>query len=349
MEATYSDLLSVLKGQMEREQGKDARINNITEALETGRLVESSFGPKGLKKMIDGTVVEKGSRILGAAAPEHPVQKMIVDMAKDVENEIGDATTSSVILTTYLLEEARDLIELGINPSALINGYSTASEWALEELDLISSDADPYDKEMAASVLMTAWGEKNDLGEDALEVISDLFILKGPDFDSKDIQVETEISHEKNGVRMILGTRIDNEIDTEKERLIKPRILLLKGDIKPRKTKLDLELQLNSVDAYRSALDQESILLKRSFDRIKETRADLVLLSGEADDRVKQMFDRQDILLSEKVKEGDLKRTSRATGAEIVDVLDILPDSAVMVENVVIKGDDACVGGVCGV
>jgi chaperonin GroEL (HSP60 family) len=219
----------------------------------------------------------------------------------------------------------------------------------LDELDSISSNADPYDKDLIRSVLSTSWGEKNDLGEDALEVISDLFVLKGPDFDHEDIQVETEISHEKNGVRMILGTRIDNTIDTDKERLIKPRILLLKGDIKPRKTKLDVEFQLNSVDAYRSALDQESFMLESSFNKIRETQADLVLLSGEVDDRVKQMFERQGILLSEKVKEDDLKRTSKATGAEIVDILDISTDSAVSVENVIMEGDDACVGGVCGV
>ncbi len=349
MMATYSDLLSILKGKMEREQGKDARMNNIAEALETGRLVETSFGPKGLKKMIDGAVVEKGSRILGAASPEHPVQKMIVDMAKDVEKEIGDATTTSVILTTYLLEEARDLIDSGVNPSALINGLSTASEWALEELDSISKNTDPYDKDLIRSVLMTSWGEKNDLGEDALEVISDLFVLKGPDFDHEDIKIETERSHEKNGVRMVIGTRIDNAIDTELERLIEPRILLLKGDLKPRKTTLDVEFQLNSIDAYSEAIDQESSMLKRSFDKIRETRADLVLLSGEADDRVKQMFDRQGILLSEKVKDEDLKRTSKAIGAEIIDILDISPDSAITVENVIIEGDDACVGGVCGV
>ncbi|MCK5772886.1 MAG: hypothetical protein KAH57_03790 [Thermoplasmata archaeon] len=349
MGATYFDLASILKGQIEREKGRNARMNNIAEAIEMGRLVETSFGPRGLKKMIDGAMVEKGSRILEAADPDHPVQKMIVDMAKNVEKEIGDATTTSVLLTTYLLEEARDLMEAGVNPSTLINGFSTASEWAMDELASISSDAGLYDKKLLRSILSTSWVEKNDLGEDALEVISDLFVLKGHDFDHEDIQVETEISHKKNGVRMIMGTRIDNIIDSEKERLIRPRILLLEGDIKPRKTKLDVEFQLNSVDAYRSALDQESQMLESLFNRIRETRADLVLLSGEVDDRVKHMFEREGMLISEKVNKEDLKRTARAIGAEVVDILDISTDAAVVVENVVIEGDDACVGGVCGV
>ncbi len=331
MEVTYSDLSSILRGQIIREKGRNARMNNIAEALEVGRLVETSFGPRGLKKMIDGVVVGKGSRILGAASPDHPVQKMILDMAKNVEKEIGDATTTSVLLTTYLLEEARSLLETGVNPSALINGFSTASDWAMDELDHISSDADLHDKGVVRSILSTSWGDGNDLGEDAFEVLSGLFIFKGHDFDHEDIHVETEISHEKKGVRMIIGTRIDNTIDSEKESLTKPRILLLKGDLKPRKTKLDVEFQLNSVDAYRSALDQESSMLESSLDRIRETRADLVLLSGEVDDRAKHMFEREGILISEKVNKEDLKRTARATGAEIIDIVDISPDAAVVV------------------
>ena len=348
MEVAYIDFLSLLKQNMERESGKDARKNNLAEALELKRLVETSFGPKGLKKMIDGAVVDKGSRILKAYGGKHPVQKMIVDSASQVEKEIGDATTASVLLTSFLLEEAKELIEQGVNPSAIISGYAKASGWAMEDLEGIAADADPTDMELVRDILKTSFGEKNDLGDDTLDVLSSLFLLKGEDFDPELIRVSTEKSHDKVGTRFVLGCRVDASPDTELERIDNPSILLVKGDLKPRKTKLDVEFRLENVESVRSAVKAEDSAMDHLSERIRSTGASLVLTTGEVDDRILQRMDREGIVMVPKVPEEELKRVSKAVGAPMLDPNDIERGYTVKVDAVVFESDDGCVGGVCG-
>ena len=143
----------LLKEGTSETKGRDAKRNNIAAAKQVANIVKSCLGPRGMDKMLvtsigDATITNDGATILKELDVEHPAAKMIVEVAKSVDNEVGDGTTSSVVFAGGLLEKAEDLINKNVHPTVIVDGYNAASEQALKLLQKISIKVDAEDKEL---------------------------------------------------------------------------------------------------------------------------------------------------------------------------------------------------------
>ncbi|MEM2965933.1 MAG: TCP-1/cpn60 chaperonin family protein, partial [Candidatus Nitrosocaldaceae archaeon] len=155
----------ILKEGAKETKGKDAQKNNIAAAKLIAEMVKSALGPRGMDKMLvdtlgDVTITNDGATILKEIDVQHPAAKMMVEIAKAVDNEVGDGTTSSVVLAGALLEKAEDLIEKNVHPTIIVDGYNKALEQALKILDEVSIKVDPTDKKTLAKIAMTSMASK---------------------------------------------------------------------------------------------------------------------------------------------------------------------------------------------
>jgi chaperonin GroEL (HSP60 family) len=155
----------ILKEGSTQTKGRDAQKNNITAAKLIAEIVRSSLGPRGMDKMLvdtlgDVTITNDGATILKEIDVQHPAAKMVVEVAKSVDNEVGDGTTSSVIFTGALLEKAEELIEKNVHPSVIVDGYTAASNEALKILDKIAIKVKTDDKDLLAKIANTSMYSK---------------------------------------------------------------------------------------------------------------------------------------------------------------------------------------------
>src|SRR5437667_9096886 len=155
----------LLKEGTSQTKGRDAKRNNIAAAKQIANIVKSCLGPRGMDKMLvtsigDATITNDGATILKELDVEHPAAKMIVEVAKSVDNEVGDGTTSSVVFAGGLLEKAEDLIKKHVHPSVIVDGYDAASEQALKLLQKISIKVDVEDKELLMKIARTSMDSK---------------------------------------------------------------------------------------------------------------------------------------------------------------------------------------------
>src|ERR671934_2598498 len=155
----------ILKEGTSQTKGRDAQKNNITAAKLIAEIVRSSLGPRGMDKMLvdtlgDVTITNDGATILKEIDVQHPAAKMMVEVAKSVDNEVGDGTTSSVVFAGALLEKAEELISKGVHSSVIVDGYTAASEQALKLLQKIAVKVDVNDKERLQKIARTAMDSK---------------------------------------------------------------------------------------------------------------------------------------------------------------------------------------------
>src|SRR5947209_15577512 len=155
----------LLKEGTSQTKGRDAKRNNIAAAKQIANIVKSCLGPRGMDKMLvtsigDATITNDGATILKELDVEHPAAKMIVEVAKSVDNEVGDGTTSSVVFAGGLLEKAEDLINKNVHPTVIVDGYNAASEQALKLLEKISIKVDAEDKELLKKIARTSMYSK---------------------------------------------------------------------------------------------------------------------------------------------------------------------------------------------
>src|SRR5947209_11251767 len=155
----------ILKEGTKENKGREAQRNNIAAARQVANMVKSCLGPRGMDKMLvssigDATITNDGATILKEMDVEHPAAKMMVEVAKSVDNEVGDGTTSSVILAGALLGKAEDLINKNVHPSVIVDGYDAASQRALDLLQKISGRVDVEDKEVLMKIAMTSMYSK---------------------------------------------------------------------------------------------------------------------------------------------------------------------------------------------
>src|SRR3990167_6106880 len=144
-----------------RNTGRDAQSRNIMAAKAVAESVRTTLGPKGMDKMLvdtigDVTITNDGATILNEMEIEHPAAKMIVEVAKTQENEVGDGTTTAVVITGELLKNAEELIDKNVHPAVIARGYRLAAEKAQEILKKIAGNVSKDDKELLKKIAMTA-------------------------------------------------------------------------------------------------------------------------------------------------------------------------------------------------
>ena len=331
----------ILKEGASQTKGRDAQKNNITAAKLISEIVRTSLGPRGMDKMLvdslgDVTITNDGATILKEIDVQHPAAKMMVEISKATDNEVGDGTTSVVILAGALIEKAEDLITKDVHPTIIVDGYRKSATKAIEVLNSISQKIDPNDKEQLIRIARTSMQTKLISREaDAVAQIVVNSVLQvseqNPDgngyrVDLDDIKVEKKAGGSLADTKMIKGIVLDKEVvhGGMPKRVEKAKIALVNSALEIEKTEFDAKININSPDQMNMFLEEENRMLKGMVDKIVATGANVVICQKGIDDIAQHYLAKEGILTVRRVKESDMTKLARATTARIVNNLEDL-------------------------
>ena len=330
----------ILKEGTKESKGREAQRNNFTAAKLIAEMVKSCLGPRGMDKMLvdtlgDVTITNDGATILKEMDVQHPAAKMMVEVAKSVDNEVGDGTTSSVILAGALLEKAEELVNKDVHPSVIVDGYTSASEQALKLLQKIAVKIDVNDKDVLLKVARTSMYSKlvSDDGPVLAQIIVDAArqVLENTNEESfkvdlDNIKVEKKAGGSIKDTKLIKGIVLDKEVvhSGMPKRIEKAKIALINSALEIEKTEMSAEIRINDPQQMQMFLEEENRMLKSMVDKIKEVGANVVLCQKGIDDLAQHYLAKENILAVRRVKESDMLKLSKAMGARIVNNLDDL-------------------------
>ena len=321
-------------------KGEDARKNSFAAVKLIAQVIRSSLGPRGMDKMLVGstgdvTITNDGSTILKEIDVEHPVAKMMVEVAKSVDSEAGDGTKSVVVLAGSLIENAEELINKDVHPTIVVEGYREASKKAIEFLKKISIEIDPKDKAFLSKISLTSMASK--LVTTNSQVLSGIVIdaalnvaeeLEKNKFkiDLDNIKVEKKVGASLHDSQLIQGIVMDKEIvhDGMPKKIEGAKIVLLNSALEIEKTKFDAKLDISSPDQMQNFLNEEERMLKSMVDKISASGANVVICQKGIDDIAQNYLAKAGIIALRRIKESDMSKLSKATGARIVTNTDEL-------------------------
>jgi archaeal chaperonin len=349
----------LLKEGAKETKGKDAQKNNITAAKAIAEIVRTSLGPRGLDKMLvdttgDVTITNDGATILKEIDAQHPAAKMLVEVAKSVDNEVGDGTTSAVVIAGSLLDKAEDLLNKQVHPTIIVDGYESASEQALKLLEKIAVKVDREDKELLMKVARTSMYSKlvsedspilSEIAVDATKQVAEVSGGGALRVDLDNIKVEKKAGGSIHDTKLIRGIVLDKEVvhSGMPKRVHDAKIALLNSALEIEKPEFDAKINVNSPDQMQRFLDEENRILKSMVDKITTSGANVVVCQKGIDDMAQHYLSNSGILAVRRTKESDMLKLAKATGAIIVNNLDDLTDkdlgSADLVEERKIETD----------
>jgi chaperonin GroEL (HSP60 family) len=349
----------ILKEGTKENKGREAQKNNIAAAKQVASMVKTCLGPRGMDKMLvssigDATITNDGATILKEMDVEHPAAKMMVEIAKSVDNEVGDGTTSSVVFAGALLEKAEDLINKNVHPSVIVDGYDAASEQALKLLQKIAVKVNPEDKELLIKIARTSMYSKlvsedspilSQIAVDATRQVAEKIDSGSLSVDLDNIKVEKKAGGSIHDTKLIKGMILDKEVvhTGMPKRIEKAKIALINSALEIEKTEMSAEIRINDPQQMQKFLDEENHMLKSMVDKIKTAGANVVVCQKGIDDMVQHYLSRSAILAVRRVKESDMSKLSKATNAKVVNNLDDLDakdlGSAELVEERKIETD----------
>jgi len=343
----------------QRSIGRDAQRNNIMAAKAVAETVRTTLGPKGMDKMIidsmgDITITNDGVTILKEMDIEHPSAKMIVEVAKTQEDEVGDGTTTAVVIAGELLSNAQNLLEQDVHPAILARGFRLASIKANEILESIAEPISEKDDKMLKQIAMTAMTGKG--AETAKEKLSSMIVKavkevmdKENNFISinkEDIKLEKKAGGQADETELIQGIVLDKErAHASMPSSIKnAKILLIDYALEIKNTTTSAKIKIKHPSQMQTFLEQEEKMLKDISEKIAKSGASAVFCQKGIDDAVQHFLAKKSIYAAKRVKESDMKALARATGATILSNIDLLSDKdmgkAGIVEEIKI-GDDS--------
>ncbi|HOW29269.1 MAG TPA: thermosome subunit beta [archaeon] len=338
-----------------RERGKDAQRMNIMVAKAVSNAVKSTLGPRGMDKMLVDemgtvTISNDGATILKEMAIEHPIGKMLVELAKNQDDEVGDGTTSAVVIAGGLVSKAENLLDENIHPSIIIKGYKMASEKAVEYFNEISEKVTIEDKQLLLDIAKTSMTGKAAENSSILSGIVVDGILKisksNKEIEREQIKIEQKIGGNLSETKLIDGIVLDKEIvHSEMPKNIKnAKILLVSSALEVKEPETEAKIQITSPDQLQAFIDQEEQTLKTMVDRIQATGATLVLCQKGIDDLAQHYLAKAGITAIRRVRQTDIERLAKATGAKIVNRLKNVTTkdlgTAELVYSKKIAGDD---------
>jgi archaeal chaperonin len=316
-----------------RTNGSDARRYNLLAARLIAEIVSNCLGPRGLDKMFTDilgelTITKDGATILRKIDVDHPAAKILIEASNAVDNEVGDGTTSVVILAGALIEKAEELLDIGISPATIVEGYANSLEIALEALQDFSQSCDNTDRNIMLKLAVTCLQSKilsysgdyiAKLVVDAVDAIAD--------FSSNTIEPDDIKIEEKPGnildTQFVKGIVIDKTIDsTEMPKMINnAKIMLIDDELEGKRTKVEAEIQVNSPDHIRSFKDQEILMIRSKIQHIIDSGANVVISRKGINTFAQHMLTQAGIISVRRVKENDLLWLAKATGASISENL----------------------------
>ena len=329
----------ILKEGTTRSRGKEAQRNNIMAARVIGEVLKTTLGPRGMDKMlIDGlgdiTITNDGATILKEIDVEHPAAKMMVEIAKTQDDMVGDGTTSAVVLASELLKKAEELLDQNIHPTILVSGYRKAAQKAIESVEKIAEPLDVNDRKTLLKVALTSTSSKSvgsareHLAEISIDAVKQIAEVRGDKTiaDIDNIQIIKKTGKSLLETQLIKGIIVDKEVVNPSMPKSKEnaKIALLDVALEIEKTEITAEIRIKDPSQMKAFLDQEEGMLKEMVDKIKKVGADVVFCQKGIDDMVQHFLAKDGIIAARRVKESDLDKLSRATGARISSDLDDL-------------------------
>ncbi len=333
MAATQGVPVLILKEGSSRSRGKEAQHANIMAAKVIAEAVKSSLGPRGMDKMLvdslgDVTITSDGRTILDEIDVEHPAAKMMVEVAKTQDDEVGDGTTTSVIVAGELLSKAEDLLNKNVHPTVVIDGYRKAADKALETLERIAIKVSPTDKEPLKKVAMTSMASKlvaenrDMLADIAVDAVLYVAQKVGEEYraDLDDIMVEKKPGESITDTKLIKGLVLDKEVvhPGMPKRVEKARIALLDTALEVEKTEFDAKINIETPDQMEAFLHEEENMLREMVDKVAATEANVVVCQKGIDDMVQHFLAKKGILAVRRAKKSDMEKLAKATGGKVV-------------------------------
>ena len=327
----------VLKEGTTRETGKDAQRNNIEAAKAIADTVKTTLGPKGMDKMLvdslgDITISNDGATIMKQMDVDHPAAKMIVEIAKSQDQEVGDGTTSAVVLAGELLKQAEVLLDQNVHPTVISNGYKIASSKAMEIIEKVAKKG--ITDEELKNIAKTAMTGKNVggvadyLAEIAVKAVK--YIAEKRDgktvVDVDNILVQKKFGGGITDTQLIEGVVIDKEkVHPRMPVVVKnAKIALLDSGLEIKKTEIDAKVQITDPSKIQAFLDQEEETLREMVQKIKKAGANVVFSQKGIDDLAQHFLSKEGIYGVRRVKKSDMEKLARATGGKIITNLDDL-------------------------
>jgi len=339
MSAQQQIPIVLLKEGTTETKDKDAQRNNITAAKLVAEIVRSSLGPRGMDKMLvdpmgDVTITNDGATILKEIDVQHPAAKMMVEVSKSVDNEVGDGTTSSVVMAGSLLEKAEELIDKDVHPTVIVDGYKKCSSKANQILRNVSTLVKASDKDILNKISETSMSSKmvSANSEHLSEIVVESILAAADDTNGKikvdidNIKVDKKPGGSINDTSLVRGVILDKEVVHAgmPKRVQEAKIALINSPLEIEKTEFDAKISISSPNQMKSFLEEENNILKRMVDKIASTGANVLVCQKGIDDIAQHYLAKANILAVRRVKESDMTKLSRASGARIVTNIDEL-------------------------
>jgi thermosome len=346
----------ILREGATRNRGQEAQNNNFAAARAVAAAVRSTLGPKGMDKMLidsmgDITITNDGVTILKEMDIEHPAAKMMVEIAKTQDAEVGDGTTTAVVIAGELLKNAEGLLTQGVHPTVIAEGYRMAAAEALVMLNGFAITVKPSDTEKLKKIAETALTGKNaEVSKDRLcdILVKAITFVTDPDgkVDIAHINVEKKVGGSVDDTNLIEGMVVDKErAHPAMPKSVKnAKILLLNAALEFKKTEVNAKINISTPGQAQAFLDEEENMVHTMVDKVLKSGATVIFCQKGIDDVAQHYLAKAGILAVRRLKKSDIENLARATGANIVNSIDAITPkdlgAAGLVEERKVSGDE---------
>ncbi|MEA2004201.1 MAG: thermosome subunit beta [archaeon] len=325
-----------------RESGKNAQLANIAAAKVVADAVRTTLGPKGMDKMLTDSLGEvvitnDGVTILEEMEIQHPAAKMVVEVAKAQDEEVGDGTTTAAVLTGELLKQAETLIEQKIHPTSIAQGYRLAKEKALEIINKIGIDVSMQDKDLLTKIALTSMTGKSSesakefLAKIAVEAISQVSVEGDGKIviDLDQVKLEKKAGGSTDETTLISGLIIDKEVvhSSMPKKVEDVKVALINSAIEVKELERDAQIRITDPAQMNAFIEQEEKMLKGMVDKIIASKANVVFCQKGVDDMAQHYLAKAGIMVVRRVKKSDMDALSKATGGSVISNLDEVSSS----------------------
>ncbi|MEM3522701.1 MAG: thermosome subunit beta [Candidatus Bathyarchaeia archaeon] len=348
----------ILKEGTSRTTGKEAQKNNIMAAKVISETIKTTLGPRGMDKMLvstigDVTITNDGATILKELDVQHPAAKMLVEVAKTQDSEVGDGTTTVTVLAGELLDKAEELLDQNIHPTLIVDGYKKAADKAIEILNKIAIDVKENDYETLRQIAMTSMiskgisAAKEHFAKIAVEAVMQVMEKYNGKTKADIDLIKILKKHGKSlyESELVKGIVVDKEIAHPQmpKRVESAKIALINAKLEIEKTEFDAKININSPEQMRLFLDEEEKMLKDMVNKIAEAGANVVLCEKGIDDIALHYLAKKGIMAVKNISSGDMEKLTKATGGRVVaSIKDLTPEAlgeAKLVEEIKIGED----------
>jgi thermosome len=328
----------IMREGTERQSGRDAMSNNIAAAIVIAEAVRTSLGPMGMDKMLvdqfgDVVITNDGATILKEIDVQHPAAKMMVEVSKTQDSEVGDGTTTSVILAGELLKRAKKLVEQKIHPTVITEGFRKAADKAVEILESMSVKSGIDDEQGLLNAAQTCMSSKivseskiklAKICVDAIKAVAEKQENGDWVADIDKVQIQKKAGDSIDDTSLIKGIILDKEVVSPgmPKSIKDAKILLLQSAVEIEKTEFDTKLQITRPEQIQEFLDEEEKMLTIMVEKIVNSGANVLVCQKGIDDLAQHFLSKAGIMAVRRVKKSDIEKLAKATGGMIYTNLD---------------------------